>query len=126
MKRIVSYLLAVILVFSLCVDAFAEPLEPEIAGSNPAAGEGEWQEGTETGENGWIPQEENGDKSTDEEHGEETGAPNGEGAEEDGSGENTNGSYSAADPNRISSDTWDKNSQEDDSEEEEEQEERNY
>lgn len=123
MKRIVSYLLAVILVFSLCVDAFAEPLEPEIAGSNPAAGEGEWQEGTETGENGWIPQEENGDKSTDEEHGEETGAPNGEGAEEDGSGENTNGSYSAADPNRISSDTGDKNSQEDDSEEEEEQDE---
>ena len=87
MKRIISCLLAVILVFSLCVDTSAEPVDTETAGSGPdvvAEGDGE----TGTGENENLLQEDN--EGTEDEEDSET---------EEGAGpENTDEPESGSEP----------------------------
>lgn len=65
MKRIISYLLAVVLIFSICFEASAEPFGPE-TGQDGSYAEAEGDE-FKTGEDGISPQEDEGDEQGTEE-----------------------------------------------------------
>ena len=120
MKRIISCLLAVILVFSLCVDTSAEPVDTETAGSGPdvvAEGEGE----TGTGENENLLQEDNeGTEDEEDSETEEGAGPENTDEPESGS-EPSEKNLFTVNPDDASFGTEDEEGQEDGAEDEEEE-----
>ncbi|MDE7066814.1 MAG: carboxypeptidase-like regulatory domain-containing protein, partial [Schaedlerella arabinosiphila] len=120
MKRIISCLLAVILVFSLCVDTSAEPVDTETAGSGPdvvAEGDGE----TGTGENENLLQEDNeGTEDEEDSETEEGAGPENTDEPESGS-EPSEKNLFTVNPDDASFGTEDEEGQEDGVEDEEEE-----